>query len=162
MADQGMGFCVYSNAVVATKLAQQNHGVEKVLILDWDVHHGNGTQAAFWADPSVLFISLHQDDLYPVGWGAVDQVGVDAEFQRSDGVVVLRERFGKAIYQEGVDGVDRPTDRLAVLGREGGGEDGLDVVLLVGGLQGSKVEDSREHGFRKRVDVVELPVVGVP
>src|SRR3546814_3970138 len=43
-------------------------------ILDWDVHHGNGTQAAFWSDPSVLFISLHQDDLFPVGWGAVDQV----------------------------------------------------------------------------------------
>jgi acetoin utilization deacetylase AcuC-like enzyme len=40
------------------------------------VHHGNGTQAAFWADPSVLFISLHQDDLYPLGWGATDQVGI--------------------------------------------------------------------------------------
>jgi acetoin utilization deacetylase AcuC-like enzyme len=47
-----------------------------VLILDWDVHHGNGTQAAFWADPSVLFVSLHQDDLYPPGWGAADQVGI--------------------------------------------------------------------------------------
>ncbi|MCA9876263.1 MAG: class II histone deacetylase [Thermomicrobiales bacterium] len=77
MADQGMGFCVYSNAVLAARFAQQQHGVAKVLILDWDVHHGNGTQAAFWSDPSVLFISLHQDDLYPVGWGAVDQVGVD-------------------------------------------------------------------------------------
>jgi acetoin utilization deacetylase AcuC-like enzyme len=77
MADQGMGFCVFGNAVIATKLAQKNHGVEKVLILDWDVHHGNGTQAAFWSDPSVLFISLHQDDLYPAGWGAVDQVGVN-------------------------------------------------------------------------------------
>jgi acetoin utilization deacetylase AcuC-like enzyme len=47
-----------------------------VLIVDWDVHHGNGTQAAFRADPSVLFISLHQDDLYPPGWGAADQVGI--------------------------------------------------------------------------------------
>jgi acetoin utilization deacetylase AcuC-like enzyme len=77
MADQGMGYCVFSNAVIATKVAQQTHGVEKVLILDWDVHHGNGTQAAFWSDPSVLFISLHQEDLYPAGWGAVDQVGVE-------------------------------------------------------------------------------------
>jgi acetoin utilization deacetylase AcuC-like enzyme len=76
MADQG-GYCVFSNAVIATKVAQQTHGVEKVLILDWDVHHGNGTQAAFWSDPSVLFISLHQEDLYPAGWGAVDQVGVE-------------------------------------------------------------------------------------
>jgi acetoin utilization deacetylase AcuC-like enzyme len=76
MADEGMGFCVFNNAVVAARQAQGTHGAERVLILDWDVHHGNGTQAAFWADPSVLFISLHQDDLYPPGWGAADQVGV--------------------------------------------------------------------------------------
>jgi acetoin utilization deacetylase AcuC-like enzyme len=76
MADQGMGYCVYNNAVVAARQAQREHGIRKVVILDWDVHHGNGTQAAFWSDPSVLFISLHQDDLYPVGWGATDQVGI--------------------------------------------------------------------------------------
>jgi acetoin utilization deacetylase AcuC-like enzyme len=76
MADEGMGFCVFNNAVVAARQAQRVHGVSRVLILDWDVHHGNGTQAAFWADPSVLFISLHQDDLYPPGWGAADQVGI--------------------------------------------------------------------------------------
>jgi len=76
MADEGMGFCVFNNAVVAARQAQRVHGAQRVLILDWDVHHGNGTQAAFWADPSVLFISLHQDDLYPAGWGAADQVGI--------------------------------------------------------------------------------------
>lgn len=76
MADEGMGFCVFNNAVVAARHAQREHGAKRVLILDWDVHHGNGTQAAFWSDPSVLFISLHQDDLYPAGWGAVDQVGL--------------------------------------------------------------------------------------
>ena len=76
MADQGMGFCVFNNAVVGARYAQRQHGAERVLILDWDVHHGNGTQAAFWSDPSVLFVSLHQDDLYPSGWGAVDQVGL--------------------------------------------------------------------------------------
>jgi acetoin utilization deacetylase AcuC-like enzyme len=76
MAGEGMGFCVYNNAVVAARQAQRVHGAEKVLILDWDVHHGNGTQAAFWSDPSVLFISLQQDDLYPPGWGALDQVGI--------------------------------------------------------------------------------------
>ncbi len=78
MADKGMGFCVYNNVVVAARQAQRVHGAEKILILDWDVHHGNGTQAAFWANPSVLFISLHQDDLYPVGWGALDQAGIEA------------------------------------------------------------------------------------
>ena len=78
MADEGMGFCVFNNVVVAARRAQRVHGVDRVLILDWDVHHGNGTQAAFWADPSVLFISLHQDDLYPPGWGAADRVGIEA------------------------------------------------------------------------------------
>ena len=77
MADRGMGYCVYNNAVVAARHAQRTHGADKVLILDWDVHHGNGTQAAFFADPTVLFVSLHEDDLFPVGWGATAQLGVD-------------------------------------------------------------------------------------
>lgn len=75
MANQGMGFCVYANAVVAAHHARAVHGAKKIVILDWDVHHGNGTQDAFWRDDQVLFISLHQDDLFPVGWGAVDHVG---------------------------------------------------------------------------------------
>jgi acetoin utilization deacetylase AcuC-like enzyme len=75
MADRGMGFCVYNNAVVATRYAQRLLGAERVAVIDWDVHHGNGTQAAFWDDRSVLFVSVHQDDLYPVGWGAVDHLG---------------------------------------------------------------------------------------
>jgi acetoin utilization deacetylase AcuC-like enzyme len=77
MADRGMGFCVYANAVVAARHAQ-SLGARKVVVLDWDVHHGNGTQDAFWRDDSILFISLHQDDLYPAGWGAVEQSGEDA------------------------------------------------------------------------------------
>jgi acetoin utilization deacetylase AcuC-like enzyme len=76
MADKGMGFCIFNNAVVAAHQAQRVHDADRVLILDWDVHHGNGTQAAFWSDPGVLFISVHQDELYPVGWGAADQVGI--------------------------------------------------------------------------------------
>jgi acetoin utilization deacetylase AcuC-like enzyme len=75
MADHGKGFCVYNNVVVAARHAQRSHGVGKALIVDWDVHHGNGTQDAFWRDPSVLFVSLHQDNLFPPDWGAVDQVG---------------------------------------------------------------------------------------
>jgi len=76
MADEGMGFCVFNNVDLAARQAQRVHGAARVLIVDWDVHHGNRTRAAFWADPSVLFISLHQDDLYPPGWGATDQVGI--------------------------------------------------------------------------------------
>jgi acetoin utilization deacetylase AcuC-like enzyme len=78
LADRGMGYCVFNNAVVAVRHAQRVHGAERVLVLDWDVHHGNGTQSAFWNDAGVLFISLHQDDLYPAGWGATNQVGSDA------------------------------------------------------------------------------------
>ncbi|MBA3415024.1 MAG: class II histone deacetylase [Chloroflexia bacterium] len=78
MADRGMGFCVYNNAVVAVRHAQRHLGVGKVLVLDWDVHHGNGTQDAFWRDDDTLFVSIHQDNLFPTGWGAVDAVGEGA------------------------------------------------------------------------------------
>ncbi|TPX57365.1 hypothetical protein SpCBS45565_g08219 [Spizellomyces sp. 'palustris'] len=54
------GFCIYSNVAVATRVLQQQHGVQRILIVDWDVHHGNGTQRAFWDDPNVLFISIHR------------------------------------------------------------------------------------------------------
>ncbi len=75
LRDQGMGFCVFNNVVVAARYAQRVHGYQRVLIVDWDVHHGNGTQDAFYSDPSVLFVSLHQDQLFPTGMGEVDQVG---------------------------------------------------------------------------------------
>ena len=78
MSDRGMGFCIYGNVAVAARHAQRRHGAERIAIVDWDVHHGNGTQDAFYADSSVLFISLHQDNLFPVGWGALDQMGEEA------------------------------------------------------------------------------------
>ena len=67
-----MGFCLLNNiAVSAAYLAERG---ERVLIVDWDVHHGNGTQDIFWDDPRVLYVSTHQSPLYP-GTGAVDQTG---------------------------------------------------------------------------------------
>ncbi len=75
MSDKGMGFCIFNNVVVAARHAQRKHGIERVMVLDWDVHDGNGTQDAFYDDPSVLFFSLHQDRLYPPGFGEVEQVG---------------------------------------------------------------------------------------
>jgi acetoin utilization deacetylase AcuC-like enzyme len=78
MAERAMGFCLYNSIAVAARYAQRRHGVRRVLVLDWDVHHGNGTQDLFYDDPSVLFISLHQYPLWPPGWGWLDQVGSGA------------------------------------------------------------------------------------
>jgi acetoin utilization deacetylase AcuC-like enzyme len=69
-----MGFCFFNSVAVAARHAQRAHGVERVLILDWDVHHGNGTAEIFHADPSVLFVSIHQSPLYP-GTGAASDLG---------------------------------------------------------------------------------------
>ncbi len=64
-SDRGMGFCIYNNAAVAARYAQSRFGVERVAVLDWDVHHGNGTQEIFEEDPSVYYFSVHQSPLYP-------------------------------------------------------------------------------------------------
>ena len=73
--DRPMGFCLFNNAAIAARHAQQKHGASRIAIVDWDVHHGNGTQAIFWSDPSVLYASTHQMPLYP-GTGAISETGV--------------------------------------------------------------------------------------
>lgn len=69
-----MGFCMFNNAAIAARHVQTAYGAERVAIVDFDVHHGNGTQAIFWADPSVLYCSTHQMPLFP-GTGAVSESG---------------------------------------------------------------------------------------
>lgn len=73
--EQAMGFCLFSNAAIATKYAISTHGLDRVAVLDFDVHHGNGTQAAFWSDSHCVFASSHQMPLYP-GTGARSETGV--------------------------------------------------------------------------------------
>jgi acetoin utilization deacetylase AcuC-like enzyme len=73
LADRAMGFCLFNNVAVAARWAQAERGAERVAIVDWDVHHGNGTQAIFWDDPSVLFVSLHQWPFYPGSGGPEEQ-----------------------------------------------------------------------------------------
>lgn len=76
MASRGMGFCLFNNLAIATSLALSEHGIERVLIVDFDVHHGNGTQATFWRDSRVLYLSVHQYPFYP-GSGGLEEIGDD-------------------------------------------------------------------------------------
>jgi len=74
LKDRAMGFCLFNNVALAAKYIQQKHKLAKVLIVDWDVHHGNSTQAAFYYDPTVFYFSVHQSPFYP-GSGNADERG---------------------------------------------------------------------------------------
>ena len=69
-----MGFCLFNNIAIAACHARQKHGLERVLIVDWDLHHGNGTQFSFYDTPEILYISTHQYPYYP-GTGSLEEVG---------------------------------------------------------------------------------------
>ncbi|MCL4132189.1 UNVERIFIED_CONTAM: hypothetical protein GTU68_039963, partial [Idotea baltica] len=77
MPDHAMGFCLFNNVAVGARVATQELGYDRVLIIDWDVHHGNGTQATFWEDPQVAYFSTHRDQFYP-NTGAASQTGAGA------------------------------------------------------------------------------------
>jgi acetoin utilization deacetylase AcuC-like enzyme len=103
----GCGYCVFSNVALAALHARHARGLERVAIVDWDVHHGNGTQDAFYADPSVLAISLHQEDLFPPGSGTVEQTGAGAGTGATVNVP-LPAGAGRAAYLEALDRVVVP------------------------------------------------------
>jgi acetoin utilization deacetylase AcuC-like enzyme len=76
-SDRAMGFCLFNNVAVAARYLQREHGVGKILVIDWDVHHGNGTQEIFYEDPTVLLFSSHQYPYYP-GTGSMQEGGSGA------------------------------------------------------------------------------------
>jgi acetoin utilization deacetylase AcuC-like enzyme len=74
LANRGMGFCLFNNVAIAARMAVDEFGLDRVLIVDWDVHHGNGTQASFYEEPRVGYLSIHRTPFYP-GTGAEDETG---------------------------------------------------------------------------------------
>ena len=101
LPDRAMGFCLLANAAIAARFAQRELGLRRIAILDWDVHHGNGTEAIFRGDPSVLFVSLHRWPFYPGsgGPGEGDETTVN---------VPLPAGSGDDAYAEAMAGIAEP------------------------------------------------------
>ncbi len=98
---RAMGFCFFNNAAIAARHAQARHGAERVAVIDWDVHHGNGTQDIFWDDRSVLYVSTHEMPLYP-GTGRPSETGahdtiVNVALRSGDDGDAFRDAFEHAV-----------------------------------------------------------------
>ncbi len=109
ISDRAMGFCLFNNVAIAAKYTLLKYRLERILIIDFDVHHGNGTQATFYDDPRVLYISTHQYPLYP-GTGSIEEAGSGA----GEGTTInipLSAGCGDAEYQQVFEQIVAPAAR---------------------------------------------------
>ena len=123
-----LGFCLFNNAAVTARYLQRFHGLEKILILDWDVHHGNGTQHSFEADPTVFYVSTHQYPYYP-GTGAKTENGVGAGVGATLNCP-MSAGHGDAEYREAFEELILPAAR----------DFGPDAVLISAGFDAHRAD----------------------
>jgi len=161
---RGMGFCVFNNIAIGARYARRRHGVERILIADWDVHHGNGTQEVFWSDGGVLFFDSHQHPWYP-GTGSPDERGEG----RGSGLIINnpfpagagRKEILSAFHERLVPAAERFKPQLVMIsaGFDSRAGDPLGRFTLTdqdfAELTGVVLDIARQHAGGRVVSVLE-------
>ena len=162
--DRAMGFCLFNNVAIAARYVQRHHGIQRVLIVDWDVHHGNGTQHGFYDDPSVLFFSTRQFPHYPgtgrateVGEGAGKGTTINVPLSLGQGDKDYREIFQRVLAPEA--DTFKPEFIIISAGFDAHRDDPLAGMGLTedgyAELTGIVVEIARKHGRGRILSCLE-------